>query len=302
MGQQGPVNPPDGWIVTNGVWGTDIVQDTAQTLSSPTSLKVPAGHAVTIVGPWTQVNTYSALNGSGMRYQGRAFLYGDNVGNSVTHINMVFYAANQSTVNSTVTLFTGVTTPANQWIAGTGVYQTSAADVWCRFEITVPNNGHNVWFGGVELIRLAPTFLLESINASIAGVVPSTWTAVGWNGVTLGEVDLANPTIGTGTRTGIFLKSNGTWSFDVDVSCISNNMTNGTIVQIRVVDGVGGGVLVGPVAFGYHDNPTAIDFLWPFLYNVAGNGSAGYPYVLEIWHNDAANRDFTAAFQGVFNR
>ena len=132
-------NPPDGVVVTQGIWNNGIAQSTTQQLSAPTSVVITAG-GVTFVGPWLPINPFSptglahSLFNFGNVYVPQIYLYGDNAGNNV-NVNFVYYNAAKASPSS-IPLFSGAPGLLNKWLKYTKFVAMPAGYVWGRLEIS----------------------------------------------------------------------------------------------------------------------------------------------------------------------
>lgn len=151
-----PINPPDGWIVKAGVWGTDFQRDTATYLTSNTSLKVvgTAANTQTLVGEWFPVD------GNGVAYVVSSVLRATN-NTSLFTLKLDIYAADQSTLIQTISLYSAAAVPtANVWLTASKEFQTSSNNNWARFTLTrASGETSSIYLDRVEVKKLGPRWL-----------------------------------------------------------------------------------------------------------------------------------------------
>lgn len=148
-----PINPPDGWTVTEGTWGVDFQRDTSVYLTSGTSVKMvgPAAQNQTLVGPWFPID------GNGVAYVVTGVLRATNNTSKLT-LKLEVYQGDQTTLVETISLYTYDALPsANTWTTPSQELQTASNKNWARFVLR-RNAGEtaDVYLDRLEVKKLGP--------------------------------------------------------------------------------------------------------------------------------------------------
>lgn len=312
----GPQNPPDGWTcVPATAWGTNFVMDTSQFLCGSTSIKVPAyaanagNSSIQLIGPPTLLNGLAASS-IPCRYNPRVYLFNNAATGRLTVQVQQYQTQNlgSSAGGTLTTLNSGAIGPYG-WIQRSALVASQLGYCWARMIFTLDVNGStDIWIGGVEFPRIAPGLIAKS-GATVNITGGAGFTSIQWNGGSLVpsnqvQVDDYGAFL---PNSALYVDNAGFWSVDVDVVAPAA-LASGTSVSCQIVDATGGSnntltsytqVVTQPGGGGVAQN-LQFRFLVYLLgsgYDIATGAFSGYPYVIQISHNDGVNiRNFATAY------
>lgn len=201
-----PVNPPDGWLPTAGVWGVDFQRSTSVYLTSGSSLAVigTAGNTQTLQGPWFP------LDGNGVGYDVTGVVQATN-NTSLFTLKMECYAGDKTTLLNTIYLYNNQAVPtANAWQTASAEFNTASNYSWGRFILTRASGATStIYMDRVEVKKLGPRWACFKSNAGGNQVISSPQTT--YSAITCDTVDYSSLVTVSGTgvvtiyRAGLYL-------------------------------------------------------------------------------------------------
>lgn len=197
-------NPPDGWALTSGVWGTDAYLDDAVLLSSAASLKMvgTSANTQTLVGSWLP------LDADTVAYEVTSVLQATN-NTSLFTLKLEVYGADKSTLLTIVYLYNNEAVPtANTWMVPSKELLTTTGMRWGRVILTRSAGATaSIYLDRVEVKKMAPRWGCFKSNA---GGDQALISSASNQLITFDTTDYANlvtPSTGTVTiyRAGVYL-------------------------------------------------------------------------------------------------
>jgi hypothetical protein len=272
-----PVNPPDGWIVTSGVWGTDYQRDSSVYLTSGNSLKMvgTAANTQTLTGPWFPID------GNGLAYVVSGVVQSTN-NTSLLTIKLEIYAGDQTTLTTTIYLYNNVIVPtANTWLTPSKEFTTTSSYNWARFIVTrASGTTASVYIDRLEVKKLGPRWGRYKDPGSGQTIVAGATTQITFASSAYANLVTTSSSDVTVYRAGVYLLYFRTQIADLDPGDTID-------VFFKVTDPILGAVSQGSAMY-VASSGGLISLVMTSVYRHAGTTGGGSPIGVYIRNNSGA--------------
>lgn len=309
----GATNPPDGWTVPTGKWGTDVYQDSTFTLNANTSVKFVSTNT-RLLGPMTPLSLLYANNTtfSGTAYRIRTYLYQPSSGTQdvLNQVEYTLYAADQVTVVSAGSVFSNNVFGANiitfdQWNEFSVVTTIPVTAQFIQFVYVAGATSYTsgTWWAGIDLIQVTPSFHFTSVSTSIAS--GGTFTSISFPAPA--AAGIANEVVlsqdpSTGNLNRVNLIKAGRWIYNITIT-VNTAFTAAANFQVRIFATNTAAPVTVPTSFRIYPQPLVTNGDYTFstdewFPNATILPPQNYARQIQIANNDASARSFTVNWAG----
>jgi hypothetical protein len=164
-------NPPSGWEVTSGTWGTDIVRDESTTLTGQAVIKFPSGGGGgTITSPWIPTggdDTAPLVPVELIGYSTFVRLYSGTAsgGADTVTVKIYYYDEDRGPISNS-TVLNAALPSTGQWLVYGETVRYTAGARWMRVEVTKADTAFDLYLDSV-VVQKNPPVATEEGDASV---------------------------------------------------------------------------------------------------------------------------------------